>query len=39
MADAVGEVFICSKFGPNLSEMEFNICKYIESNLEPVAGF
>ena len=23
MADVVGEVFICSKFGPNLSEMEF----------------
>ena len=23
MADAVGEMFICSTLGPNLSEMEF----------------
>ena len=33
-----GGMFICSKLGQNLSEME-DICKDTESNLGPFAGF
>jgi len=41
MAVTIGEMFICSKLGQNLSEMEVRtlFCKDTESNMGPVGGF
>ena len=40
MADAVGEMFICSKIGAkSFGDGMQDICKYTESNLGPVAVF
>ena len=40
MADPVAEMFIWSKLGENLLEMEVQeICKDEEGNLGPVAGY
>ena len=39
--EITGKCFICSKLGPNLSEISGSqdICKDTESNLGPFAGF